>query len=292
MSASLSSQLRPDGIYAVIPIKDIRDAKQRLSGCMDVNARREFFKAMVEDVLAAVSGCDALDGFVIVTDDVAVSRLGERYGALIMPEPAERGLIPAVTEAARLLAGVGARGMVFLPADIPLVTPGEIKTVVLSLTQGSGPQMIIAPAADFGGSNCLATSPPDCMPFAFGEDSYRKHVKIARDLGMEPVTVVLAGAGLDIDVPADVEELVRRTAPVATAGAAASASTVAPAVRRAGIGDDLAAKVGFGKSDIAGSSGTSTVRYLRASGTIDRLTKRPGPDTNAGEATTVSGNNS
>jgi 2-phospho-L-lactate guanylyltransferase len=210
MFDELNDSLVEDGIYAVIPIKEIADAKQRLRDTLNSDERRGLFRAMLQDVLAAAESCSGIDGIIVVTDDPEVRELGARYGALILPEPAERGLIPAVTAAARLLADAGASTLVFLPGDVPLVHATELD-IVLAGIEGSGErEMVIVPASDLGGSNCVACSPPDCMRFAFGVDSYRKHLAIAEELSVQTRALMLPGLGLDIDTASDLRELALR----------------------------------------------------------------------------------
>ena len=211
-SQAVDDAIRQDGVYAVIPIKQIADAKQRLSGLLNPEQRTGLFRAMVEDVLAVASGAPALTGCVVVTDDVEVRTLARSYGALVRPEPEDRGLIPAVTETGNWLREAGAAAMVFLPADVPLATTDEIEQAISTWQrlEGDGPHMVIAPAEDLGGSNLLLTAPPGCMRFAFGVDSYRKHLAIARETGLTPVTLILPGIGLDVDFPEDLQALVAR----------------------------------------------------------------------------------
>ena len=185
--AATQAGVRAGGIYAVIPIKQIADAKQRLAGLLSSSQRSGLFRAMVGDVLEVATSCDALDGCVVVTDDAEVRELAARFGALIRPEPETRGLIPAV-----------------LPADIPLATTAELAAAIDAYRRAQeGSRMIVAPAEDLGGTNLLLTAPPGCMRFAFGLDSYRKHMTIAREAGITPVTLMLEGVGLDVDFPRD-----------------------------------------------------------------------------------------
>ena len=60
---------------------------------------------------------------------------------------------------------------------------------------------MIVPSKDFGGTNCMAISPPSAIDFQFGENSYRKHLENARSKGIEPETLTLPGLGMDIDTP-------------------------------------------------------------------------------------------
>jgi 2-phospho-L-lactate guanylyltransferase len=192
---------------AVIPIKQLEDAKQRLSGLLNLDERKRLFQAMVEDVLTAVEACTYIDRIVVVTDDQTVAELARGFGAEIRPEPDSPGLIEAVTETGKQLAAEGVSCMLFLPGDVPLVTPEELEVVLEGFGISDKPEFMIVPASDLGGSNCVACSPPDCMSFAFGVDSFRKHLGVAKDRGINPQVAKLPGIGLDIDTPSDVNEL-------------------------------------------------------------------------------------
>ena len=192
---------------AVIPIKQLEDAKQRLSGLLNSNERKLLFQAMVDDVLTAVEACTYIDNIVVVTNDQAVAELARGFGAEIRPEPEPPGLIEAVTETGKQLAAEGVECMLFLPGDVPLVTPEELEVVLEGFGMSGKPEFMIVPASDLGGSNCVACSPPDCMSFGFGIDSFRKHLALARDRGIDPQVTKLPGIGLDIDTPSDISEL-------------------------------------------------------------------------------------
>jgi 2-phospho-L-lactate guanylyltransferase len=192
---------------AVIPIKQLEDAKQRLAGLLNSNERKLLFQAMVDDVLTAVEACTYIDNIVVVTNDQAVAELARGFGAEIRPEPEPPGLIEAVTETGKQLAAEGVECMLFLPGDVPLVTPEELEVVLEGFGMSGKPEFMIVPASDLGGSNCVACSPPDCMSFGFGIDSFRKHLALARDRGIDPQVTKLPGIGLDIDTPSDISEL-------------------------------------------------------------------------------------
>ena len=196
-------------ISAVIPIKQLADAKQRLSGLLTGEERTRLFRAMVQDVLVAVEVCPLIDEILIVTSDEEVAELARSFGASVMPEPKRPGLIAAVTEAANALTERGDTNLVFLPGDIPLVTPEELEVVLDGFGRNADAELIIVPAEDLGGSNCVACSPPDCMEFGFGEDSFRRHLRLAESRGIVPTVTRLPGIGLDVDTPSDLTRLAR-----------------------------------------------------------------------------------
>jgi 2-phospho-L-lactate guanylyltransferase (CobY/MobA/RfbA family) len=47
------------------------------------------------------------------------------------------------------------------------------------------------------------------MTFGFGEDSFRRHLRLARGRDIEPAVARLPGIGLDVDTPDDLAELIR-----------------------------------------------------------------------------------
>ncbi|MBD3648101.1 MAG: 2-phospho-L-lactate guanylyltransferase, partial [Pseudomonadales bacterium] len=179
------------------------NAKQRLAHLLTAAERAGLVRAMVEDVLAALDACSGLDETVVVTRDADVETLARAWHARILPEPDVSGLIPAATAARRVLSGEGVGALLFVPGDIPLIDVDELNVVLNGLGMSDGPEFVIVPARDLGGSNCVVCSPPDCMTFGFGEDSFRRHLGIARELGIEPMVTRLPGIGLDVDTPDD-----------------------------------------------------------------------------------------
>jgi len=191
---------RPD-IWAMVPVKDLEHAKQRLADVLDAAERRDLFRAMLEDVLSVLTACRTLVGVVLVTRDPEATLLASRYGARVLEEEQNRGHTAASSFGAGRLAEEGMAGMVQLPADIPLVTVEDIDALLRA--HGSAPAVTIAPSRDELGSNAVVCSPPDALPFRFGDDSYFPHLERARSLGIEPAVVHRAGLALDVDTPED-----------------------------------------------------------------------------------------
>lgn len=197
-------------MWAVVPVKNFEGAKQRLSPALSPDERGRLYRAMLEDVLAALRAASGLAGVILLTREPQARPLAERYGCRIVEEPENRGHTAAVAWAARTLAAEGAAGMLTVPGDAPLVTPAEIELALAR--HGAAPAMTIAPAHDGRGSNCVILSPPEAVPLRFGDDSFLPHLEAARRLGVEPTVVRLPGLGLDIDTPADLAALLARPA--------------------------------------------------------------------------------
>lgn len=180
-----------------MPIKNIENAKQRLAGCLDASERRDLFRAMIEDVLDALSGSKRLSGILVVTRDPEAERLAQTYGARVLIEERNAGHTAASSFGAKTLAREGVSGMLQVPGDLPLLSAGDIDALIEA--HGDAPAVTIAPSRDKLGSNGVACSPPDLLPLRFGDDSFFPHLERARDLGVEPLIVEREGFALDID---------------------------------------------------------------------------------------------
>ena len=191
------------GVHAVVPVKDLGNAKRRLAGVLGQPERTALFRAMLADVLDALSGAVSLVGIVLVTRDEEAIALAEGYGAECLIEPENRGHTAAVELAAGMLARRGADALLQVPGDIPRVTSEEIEAVIAA--HAPAPAVTIAPSRDFRGSNAVLCSPPNVFPFRFGDDSFHPHLAAARAIGIEPTVIERPGIGLDIDTPEDLE---------------------------------------------------------------------------------------
>jgi 2-phospho-L-lactate guanylyltransferase len=217
-----------DDIWAVVPVKEPEVAKQRLSSAYSPGLRRGLARAMLEDVLSALAAAPALAGLALATVDAEAAEVGRRYGAAIFDECARSGHTGAVMAAARRFQREGRGGMLTVPADIPLVTPGEIAQLLAAHRSGRG--FSIVPAHDGRGSNAIVMTPPDAMPLAFGNDSFLPHIESARLAGLEPRILRLPGIALDIDNPEDLAAFMRTPSPTRAWAFLAAAGFVDPYV--------------------------------------------------------------
>lgn len=197
-------------IWAAVPVKDMVSAKTRLSSALSPEERHQLFRLMLEDVLAALIAVPALTGVLMVTRDSEAASLGATFGVRILPEAENRGQSAAVAHAAKTLHEEGAAALLAVPADVPLMVPGSIESLVA--VHGPAPAVTIVPAADRRGTNALLCSPPDLMDFHFGNDSFQPHLAEARRQGAAPAILKLPDIGLDIDRPDDLAALIARPA--------------------------------------------------------------------------------
>jgi len=196
-------------MWAVLPVKAFAEAKQRLAGVLDAGQRAALAKAMMRDVLRALAATPALEGIMVISPDPAVLEIGASFGAIGEREARPTGYNHAVAQAAaRVIAGAG-DGMLLLPGDVPLVTPGDLQELLRG--QPAAPAAAVVGDRGRGGTNALVLSPADLIAPVFGDDSFARHCAAVRAAGVEPRTPALPGLALDIDLPEDLGLLLRQT---------------------------------------------------------------------------------
>jgi 2-phospho-L-lactate guanylyltransferase len=189
------------GLCAVVPVKLFSRTKRRLSPLLSSHERETLARAMLEDVLFALTRARVLAGIAVITADAEAAAVARAAGVIVIADTANAGTTAAVTAAAQHLDGMGWKGMLFVPADVPLITPADIATIIAA--HRVAPSVTLVPAGTDGGTNALACSPLRAIPFSFGEDSFRRHREAARARGIEPEIVSLERVGHDIDRPRD-----------------------------------------------------------------------------------------
>ena len=194
---------------AVVPVKGFDAAKQRLGDALPAEGRADLVRAMLEDVLAALTEA-GLDEILVVTPDRAAARLAEAAGAQVVREERGRGHTAAVQRGVAACRERGADLMLTVPGDLPCLSAVELRAILAAC--GPAPAAVFVPSRSGLGTNVACLAPPDTVPLRFGEPSFADHLAAARSRGIEPVVLQLAGAGLDIDRPEDLALLLAQGA--------------------------------------------------------------------------------
>lgn len=192
---------------AVLPVKRFEAAKQRLAAGVDEQRRRQLVEAMVADVLEAIGRARTIERTIVVTGDPIAQELAAEAGAEVVPDPADAGHIEAAQAGIVRAEAEGARCVVLLPGDCPLLDPRELDRL---LTGVPDHYVGIVPDRHGPGTNALVLSPPDAIVPSFGEGSCARHVAAARQAGIPFEVEKLATLGLDLDTPADIIALTRQ----------------------------------------------------------------------------------
>jgi 2-phospho-L-lactate guanylyltransferase len=194
---------------AVLPVKRLGAAKQRLAAGLDAERRRELAGAMVADVLEAIGGARAIDRLIVVSGDPVAQELASKAGADVVPDPEDAGHVEAALAGIARAEVEGAEQVVLLGGDCPLLDPRELDRL---LTGVPDRYVGIVPDRHGAGTNALLLSPPNAIVPAFGEGSRDRHIEAARAAGIPFGVEELPSIELDLDTPADVIALTRELA--------------------------------------------------------------------------------
>ncbi|MEM3437081.1 MAG: 2-phospho-L-lactate guanylyltransferase [Nitrososphaerales archaeon] len=187
--------------FVAIPVKDLRDAKRRLEVVLRPEERSLLCITMLKDVLKAVSMSKYVERIIIISCDESVLKLVRTMGAIALDEEESGGLNSAVERIARFCLKDGAKSMLVLPIDIPLVKSDDIDAMI---RQSFLPKsIVIAPSMDEKGTNALLVSPPDIIKPRFGINSFKIHINEAIANKIHYIIYRSPRIALDIDTPND-----------------------------------------------------------------------------------------
>jgi 2-phospho-L-lactate guanylyltransferase len=188
----------------LIPVKNLRNDKQRLAAVLDQPARTALAQAMIHDVLEAVAACTARPEVAVVTNDPFACDLARHFQFQIIPDDANASETAAIEMATQVCESQGADQTLVIPGDIPLVAPRELEQIFSAAPKTGS---VLVPAADGRGTNAAFRRPANLFPLRFGNDSFRPHLDSARRTGLACVVLSLPGIALDVDNPADLQQL-------------------------------------------------------------------------------------
>ena len=200
--------------FALVPVKDLSKAKERLSPILSQSERTDLAYAMLEDVLIALRGSRLLDRILVVTLDENAIKLAESLDIEVIKETKQNGESESVDWASIICKEMGAESVLVIPGDAPLITPEDVDFIL----EKEKPlhSVILVPARDELGTNAILRKPPDVIPSRFGYDSFKKHIEEARKRNITYEIHKLPRAALDIDEPEDLSLFASQKSPTKT----------------------------------------------------------------------------
>jgi 2-phospho-L-lactate guanylyltransferase len=190
-------------LWAIVPVKPLRRGKSRLAGTLTEDERTELNRALLQHTLETLSELKEVDGVLVVSRDPNALTIARNHGARTVQEDGQPELNTALKRATIVAQVYATRGVLVLPADLPLVTREDILTLIQRATEP--PVVVIAPDRHGKGTNALLISPPGLIEYDFGENSFQRHCELVKKAGARLEIVDLPSLGLDLDVPEDFE---------------------------------------------------------------------------------------
>ena len=190
-------------IWAIVPVKPLRRGKSRLAGTLSEDERAELNQSLLQHTLNTLTDIKELEQVLVISRDPHALTIARQHGARTVREDGQPELNTALTRATVVAKVHATRGVLILPADLPLISREDVLTLIEKAADP--PVVVIAPDRHGKGTNALLISPSGLIEYDFGENSFQRHCELARQAGARLEVVDLPSLGLDLDLPEDLE---------------------------------------------------------------------------------------
>jgi 2-phospho-L-lactate/phosphoenolpyruvate guanylyltransferase len=190
-------------IWAIVPVKPLRRGKSRLAGLLTEEQRTRLNRYLLEHTLTVLNEIPDIEHTLVVSRDPAALALTRSMGGRTVLEDGAPQFNTALQRATIVAQTQGARAVLILPADLPLVEASDLEAL-LSLGQ-TPPIVVIAPDRRQDGTNTLLINPAGLIEYGYGQGSFRLHCQRATEAGAKLEIVNCERIGLDLDLPEDLE---------------------------------------------------------------------------------------
>ena len=190
-------------LWAIVPVKPLRRGKSRLAGTLTEDERTALNQELLEHTLKVLSTLKELDQVLVVSRDPQALTIARNHGARTVQEDGQPHLNTALARATVMAQVHSIRGILVLPADLPLLTHDDVLALIDRAAKP--PVVVIAPDRHGKGTNALLMVPSGQIEYDFGEGSFQRHCERAIKSGARLEIVELPSLGLDLDLPEDLE---------------------------------------------------------------------------------------
>jgi 2-phospho-L-lactate/phosphoenolpyruvate guanylyltransferase len=189
----------------LLPVKDLRNAKKRLTGLLTPEERFGLAQAMLSDTIRTVQGVRLADKIFVITNYRPVFDIAEENGWEILREERQISESDSVDTASEICERRGVRSLLRLPLDLPLVQSRDIDELLA--VEYQPPAVIIVPSRDGTGTNALLRTSPTLFPSHFGEGSFAKHIAEAKQANATIFALHNTRLEMDVDDESDLRAL-------------------------------------------------------------------------------------
>jgi 2-phospho-L-lactate guanylyltransferase len=192
-------------IWAIVPVKPLRRGKSRLAGLLSEEQRTLLNRYLLEHTLQVLNEIPEIEHTLVVSRDPAALALTRSLGGRTVLEDGAPQFNTAIKRATIVANTQGARAVLILPADLPLIKSTDIKNI---LRHGKKePVVVIAPDRRLDGTNALLVNPAGLIEYGYGPGSFKRHSDRALEAGARLAVIQTKRLGLDLDLPEDLELL-------------------------------------------------------------------------------------
>lgn len=196
------------GIWALVPLKNLARAKNRLAPAVDPAIRRALVLAMAEDVLAALGRVTSIERILLVSNEPEAGALlrDNRGNGLfeVFYSADSEGLNRELEQAAAYAATRGAERALILHADLPWLCPAAVSDFIAACPAA---EVLVAQDNVGTGTNAVLAPLPLPIPLVFGVESLPKFRAEAQARGVPLRAIDQAELAQDVDRPEDFARL-------------------------------------------------------------------------------------
>jgi 2-phospho-L-lactate guanylyltransferase len=142
-----------------------------------------------------------LEQVLVVSRDSEALAIARMHGARTVLEDSASHLNIALERATAVATTYAARGVLILPADLPNITPDDVRQLISTASHGAS--VVIAPDHHNTGTNALLVRPPGLITYSFGDNSFPRHMAQFESKGIKVEVLELPCLAQDVDFPED-----------------------------------------------------------------------------------------
>lgn len=192
--------------WAIVPVKPLGMGKSRLAEVLTPDERADLNRRLLAHTLETLSAVPDIEHVLVVSRDHAVLSLAREHGARTVKETGAPQLNVALARATLVAQNFATRGVLIVPADLPLITPEDVHMMLERAA--NPPVVVVAPDRHRQGTNALLVSPAGLIVdnqynYEFGINSFQLHCELASLVGARLEICDLSSLAVDMDLPED-----------------------------------------------------------------------------------------
>ncbi len=167
--------------WAIVPVKPLMRGKSRLAGVLTPDERADLNRRLLIHTLSTLATIAEIEQILVISRDHTALALARSFGARTVQENGAPHLNIALARATAVAKNFSARGVLVVPADLPLLSSEDIGAILARAAQP--PVVVVAPDRRRQGTNALLISPVGLIDFEFGPELFSLSFKTSRGGG-------------------------------------------------------------------------------------------------------------
>jgi len=196
-------------MWAIIPINNFTRSFGRLSPILNQDERIQLAKSLSTRLIHILLELKGIQKVMILTAETNWSKTVKHPKLVIHKEKSNETFKSKIDSAADWAYQRGAKQLMYLSIDIPLVEKNDIQAMIDSHNEG----LTIVEAKKDGGTNALICELPRRFGFQFGKNSFLKHLKAAELKKVDTNIQCIDGLSFDLDDQDDWEYFLEQHQP-------------------------------------------------------------------------------